>query len=299
MKMDLLPALVDRSSKILLLIVVASIAVPLIVLMASFNGGSGTMDIVSQALILVVVLPLLSLSVYMWVTGKGAMLVAGYNTSPKAVRDLYDSKAMAKFVGMLMTVFLAIVLVAMELLFLDISTTLFFVLLAAGIVFLVASLVYMNTGGRFLKEGADPSKVVITAKERKRNRNIVLAALGVTAIILVSVFLLIGSGSVSASLENDGLQVSAPFVDERIAYGDVTSVELRHGFDDGRRVGGFGGSEVSSGNFMNDEFGRYTLARYNDVESCIVVHHSGGVLAFNLDTDDGTARMYEDLLSRA
>jgi hypothetical protein len=44
------------------------------------------------------------------------MFIAGYNTSPKAVRDLYDSKALAKFVGKVVTIFLVIILIGMELL---------------------------------------------------------------------------------------------------------------------------------------------------------------------------------------
>lgn len=294
----MLSVIVDRNIKILSLVVILSIAAPLALIAALFSGGLGSTSLLTQALILMIVLPILILSIYMWATGKGAMLVAGYNTSPKAVRDLYDSKAMTRFVGMVVTIFLVIMLIGLELLFLDISETLSLVVLAASVVFLIASLVYMNTGGRFLKEGADPSKVVITDKERKRNRNIALAALGVIAVILVAVFLLTGSGSVSASLEDDALQVSAPFVDERVPYADVTSVELRDSFDNGRRVGGFGGTEISSGNFQNDEFGRYTLARYNDVQSCIIVRHAGGVLVFNLDTGEATSRVYEDLRTR-
>lgn len=288
----------DKGTKVLLLIIIASIAVPLALLAAVSAGGTDTTDLVMQALILAIVLPLLSLSAYMWATGRGAMLIAGYNTSPKAVRDQYDARAMAKFVGRMLTAFLVMLLVGLESLILTESTILFWILIAATIGIMLASLVYMNTGRKFLKEGADPSKVVITPRDRKRNRTVVIAALGITAVILIVALSLIGSGSVTASLENDDLTVKAPFVDERVPYVEVTSVELRDTFDNGRRVNGFGGTEVSSGSFENNEFGRYTLARYNDVESCIVVHHAGGVLVFNLDTADSTARAYEDLQSR-
>ncbi len=291
------PAPMDRDTKVLALIVIASIAAPLALIAALLSSGVDFLDFMA-ALMLLIFLPILVLSIYMWATGKGAMFIAGYNTSPKAVRDLYDSKALAKFVGMVVTIFLVMLLIGLELLLLDVSETLSVVLIAVGTIFLFASLVYMNTGGRFLKEGADPSKVVITDKERKRNRAIILAVLGVSAIVLVAVFFSITSGSVDASLGDDALQVTAPFVDENILYADVSSVELRDTFDNGRRVGGFGGTEISSGNFQNDEFGRYTLARYNDVQSCIVVHHANGVLVFNLDTADGTERAFEDLRSR-
>ncbi len=287
---------VDRSTKILLLIVVASIAMPFALVALLSASGWSVSDLIVQALILAVMFPLIASSLYMWATGKGAMLIAGYNTSPKAVRDRYDSVSLSKFVGKLMTISMIVMLAGLEMLVLDLSTTMFWVLLFASTAILFGGIFYMNTGKRFLRVGAQ--EIVVAEKDRRRNRLIAVASLASVAVILAAVFLFIGSGSVSASLEHDALQVNAPFVDEHIAYGDIRSVELRQTFDDGRRVGGFGGSEVSSGNFLNDELGRYTLARYNAVESCIVVHHTGGVLVFNLDSSDTTERMYGDLLSK-
>jgi len=289
---------VDRSARTLSLVVILSIVLPLIFVASMSASGAGSADLATQGLILAMTLPLLSLSVYMWITGKGAMLIAGHNTSPRAVRDLYDSRAMAKFVGKLVTAFLILLLIGLESLILGLGS-LFALLLAAAIVLMVASIVYMNTGRRFLKEGADPSKVVMTPADKKRKRMVTLAALGVTGAVLAIAFFLSTTGSVSFSLEDDAFVVTAPFVDERILFVNISEVELRESFDNGRRVNGFGGTEISSGNFQNDELGRYTLARYNEVASCIVVRYDGEVLVFNLATAEDTASAYEQLVSRA
>lgn len=249
-------------------------------------------------MLLLIMLPLMALSIYMWATGKGSMLVAGFNTSPKAVRSLYDSTAFAKFVGMLVTAFSVILLLGMEALILFDSMTLFWIALIISLAILFIGLYYMNTGNRFLKKGASLQDVVISAEDRKRSRSVVIAGLAIMITILIAVFFFLGSRSVSVSLEDDIVQVSAPFVDEIISFEDVTSVELRDDIDNGRRVGGFGGTKVSSGNFENDEFGRYTLARYDDVDRCVVVHHSGGVLVFNLDTPESTMSMYDEILTK-
>jgi hypothetical protein len=45
-----------------------------------------------QVLLLSIIVPLIALSAYTWATGRGAMLIAGFNTAPKAVKDLYDSR---------------------------------------------------------------------------------------------------------------------------------------------------------------------------------------------------------------
>jgi hypothetical protein len=288
---------VDRNTKLLVLLVIIAIAVPLGLTALFLAGNVDDPEVMMQALLLSAMTPLIVLSAYMWATGKGAMLIAGYNTSSQAVRDSYDSTALAKFVGMVVTIAMVLMTAGLELLVLNVSMVLFWLLLIASIAILFGAVIYMNTGKRFLREGASPVHAM-SAKDRKRSRKIAIASLAVTAIILIAVFAFIGSGKVSASLDPDGLQVSAPFVNEKVPYEGITSVELRTSFDDGRRVGGFGGTEVSSGNFQNNELGRYVLARYNSVPNCIVVHHAGEVLVFNLVTADDTTSMYHELLTK-
>lgn len=117
------------------------------------------------------------------------------------------------------------------------------------------------------------------------------------AFVIVTFFLL-GSGSVSADLDDGGLDVSAPFVNEHISYQDMDRVELRSDVDYGSRTSGYAGNDLLSGNYRNDEFGSYKLAIQKSTSNCIVVHHSDGILVFNLDSSDNTERYYNDLLSR-
>jgi hypothetical protein len=285
----------DRSIKVLLLAVViaGSASFALIV----FIGAMDIFDLIVQILLFATMMPLFVMSAYMWATGKGAMLIAGYNTSPKAVRDMYDNRAMARFVGKLLAISMIVMLVGLEALVLAGSNLLFWALFLISIGILLSGMYSMNTGNHFLKEGVNPKEVEMIANDRKLNRKVLFAVLGVTAIIIVAVFILAGSGSVSASLEVDSLHVSAPLVNEQVSYEDVTAIELRNGFDEGHRVGGFGGTVVSSGHFQNDEFGRYILARYNSVETCIVVHHTNGVLVFNLDSTERTTQLYNEMRS--
>ncbi len=83
-------------------------------------------------------------------SGKGANLIAGYNTAPKAERDKYDQKALCKFVGKLLFALagswgvIALSEMFQMMAFLWIGLVLFFAVIVAGIV-------YMNTGKRFQK----------------------------------------------------------------------------------------------------------------------------------------------------
>jgi hypothetical protein len=285
----------DRSIKLLLLAVVYAVVVLFAAIV--FIVGMDSFDLMVQALLFATMMPLFVMSAYMWVTGKGAMLIAGYNTSPRAVREMYDNRAMAKYVGKLLAISMIVMLTGLEALVLAGNNLLFWALFIISIGILLSGMYYMNTGNKFLKEGVNPKEVEMMANDRKFSRKVVFAALAVTAIIIVLVFILVGSGSVSASLEGESLHVNAPMVNEQISYRDVTAIELRNSYDDGHRIGGFGGTVVSSGHFQNDEFGTYILARYNSVGTCIVVHHTNGVLVFNLDSTVKTTQLYNDMRS--
>ncbi len=290
---------VDGSAKVLLLAVLASLIAPLIIISVLLMGRTDVFDIVIQAVLLFTIIPLIAMGAYMWATGKGAMLISGYNTSPQEVRDLMDSTALARFVGKLLVISLTIMLASLEALMLADAEIIFWILLLAGMAIIIYGAYYSNTGGRFLKEGVTVEDMR-AARKVDRKTYAILGVLGVIVVVVVIVLVLVvsGSGSVSASVGSESVHVTAPFVDQNITYSDISSVELRDHFDDGRRVGGLGGTEVNSGRFRNDELGNYILARYNAVESCIVVHHTGGTLVFNVDTVDGTVQLYDYLQAK-
>ncbi|MGN0099101.1 MAG: hypothetical protein ACI38Y_07235, partial [Candidatus Methanomethylophilaceae archaeon] len=81
-----------------------------------------------------------------------------------------------------------------------------------------------------------------------------------------------------------------------VDYGEIAYVELRTDMDYGDRVGGLGNGKVLTGNFRNDEFGKYRLAIWRAVDECIVVHTTGKTVVFNLENGDTTRAFYEDLL---
>ena len=83
--------------------------------------------------------------------GKGAFLIAGYNTAPKREKEKYDEQALCRFMGKMMFALaatwvpmtLSALLDRMWLLWLGLG--LFFAVCIGGVV-------YMNTGHRFEKK---------------------------------------------------------------------------------------------------------------------------------------------------
>ena len=105
----------------------------------------------SGALInLLLIIPLLILAVYLS-QGKGAFLIAGYNTMPKEEKAKYDEVALCKFMGkILYGICFSLVLLSLSE-WLEIPALLWMgIALMIGL--LVFTLVYSNTGNRFRQQ---------------------------------------------------------------------------------------------------------------------------------------------------
>ena len=142
-----------------------------------------------------------------------------------------------------------------------------------------------------------PDESEKAAKGHRTMRNFMVAfIIVVVAIVIAVVALTMTGGHVDVSMDEDGVEVDATMMHEDIPYSDISHIELRDDLDYGVRVGGFGGSDISSGNFRNDEFGSYRLAVHNEVHSFIVVHRTdGSVVVFNLDSRESTESFFVEL----
>lgn len=99
---------------------------------------------------LLLIIPLLILAVYLS-QGKGAFLIAGYNTMPKEEKAKYDEVALCKFMGkILYGICFSLVLLSLSE-WLEIPALLWMgIALMIGL--LVFTLVYSNTGNRFRQQ---------------------------------------------------------------------------------------------------------------------------------------------------
>ncbi|MFC4714350.1 DUF3784 domain-containing protein [Planococcus dechangensis] len=118
----------------------------------SDGGGEERMEETSAGIFIIgaAVLVLVLLGLYM-MQGKGAFLIAGYNTMPKNEKAKYDGPAMARFVGKLLMALACSMLVWFAGMILE-KSWMFYIGVAMFLGFSGFALIYMNTGGRFLKE---------------------------------------------------------------------------------------------------------------------------------------------------
>ncbi len=95
----------------------------------------------------VIFLVLVILGIVLW-CGKGAWLIAGYNTSSKDEKAKYDEKALCRFVAKIMFA----MAVFMLLIFTVENVAVHLLLSLLAVVFIFGAVIYANTGNRFKKK---------------------------------------------------------------------------------------------------------------------------------------------------
>lgn len=133
----------------------------------------------------------------------------------------------------------------------------------------------------------------------KRTKRITIMASStavVVGVILVSIFMFMGS--VSVTLTDTSVVVKASMMNDTIDYDDITSVELRTDMDYGSRLMGLSNNKVLTGTFDNKEFGHYHLAVYRSTSEAIVIHTGDHAHVVNLSDSASTIKLYNDLLAK-
>lgn len=120
-----------------------------------------------------------------------------------------------------------------------------------------------------------------------------------TVLILIGSGVMVFSGDVSVEVNDKSLRVSgfmssSTFID----YDDIESVEIADKIESSSRVGGFGGFKVSTGNFLNDEFGKYKRYTYNDLDTYVVIKTKDKYVVFNMSNEKDTEKYYERILEK-
>lgn len=106
-------------------------------------------DIAMLIVMIMLSLPLILIGIIL-LTGRGADMIAGYNTLPKTEKDKYDSAALCKFVGkIVLPIGVLTPLVAVGVM-LD-APLLIYGTIAVTLGLVIFAVIYVNTGNRFRK----------------------------------------------------------------------------------------------------------------------------------------------------
>jgi len=227
-------------------------------------------------------------------------LLAGFNTMSSKERKKYDTEKICRFVGIGMFVMATVTFYAsLALMMTGNESSLILVLLVLPVAGTLAMVALLN-GKRFKRDAPIWEKSATDDKTEKIPMKL-LAGISIVATVgaVIGIILLVVSGSVNASMDDDRLHVKAPMMNRTIDYADIVSVEFRESFEKGIRTNGFGGSNISSGNFRNTEFGNYDLAANRGMNAYIVIEpREGKMLVFNLESVEKTVEFYDGLVDK-
>ena len=151
------------------------------------------------------------------------------------------------------------------------------------------------------RETEDPMEEVFRKNKRSRRFNLILFVVLFAGVAIYS--LVGGRNAVTAVIDEERFGVTAlDDTEVTLAYADVAALELREptsALDRGTLVSGEERSNCCSGEFENDEFGRYRLHVNLGVEPYIVAKTAAGeVLVFNAESPEITEQIFAEIEKR-
>jgi len=233
-----------------------------------------------------IAIPFITLGVFL-INGKGAFLIAGYNTLNDNDKATYDTKALCRAVGWLLISMAVLGMIfplatRLEIMWLFLAALIPFIALPFGFA------IYANTGNRF-KIKTDPSSPIVKAERKPMTRG-KKAALAIG--IILSVQMLIGIGVMIyrgerdpvVSIYGDTVRISASYGRDInfIQISEITLIEKSMGeIGIGIRTNGYGGfGQALKGYFNSTEHGQQVLYVYSGSSPTIKITQTTGFPIF-------------------
>ena len=231
--------------------------------------------------------------------GKGAFLIAGYNTASEKEKRKYNEKKLCRTTGTYLALITVLVLGA-EIMGENIPD--WYLALTTGGVFigLIPTLLYANLGCR-IKPGEEilleesPEKELKRKKARKTGTIITIL---ITGAALVFSAVLLFTGNVEVVIQNDQLEIRGSYwSDYELPLSEIQAVTYREDFETGSKSMGVNSLQLNEGTFQNKEFGEYTIYSYARCKDFVVMETTDGVLVINGKTPEETRTLYEKILA--
>ena len=192
--------------------------------------------------------------------GKGAFLIAGFNTMSKEEREKYDEKALCRFVGWL---FISVCFCMVLLLIAIYAQMMWLTICGIGLIFLftISGIIYMSTNKHFLKD----SKTKTLSVNEKKNK--IVMSIGIifslAAIIAVIVLFYQGEKEPVVDISGDSIQIRSIYGLD-IDFSDIDNVLLldksMKAIGTGSRTNGYGGiGQTLKGHYKSDSLGEILL----------------------------------------
>lgn len=224
-------------------------------------------------------------------SGKGAFLIAGYNTASAAVKQKYDEKKLCHVMGCGMGVITAF-LFALACFGVRPPNRMLIALPVVIVTVTAAMLILCNT----VCKAKDAAPAQAAAANDMHSRRVVKASLLFTAVLFLIIGALLFTGEIETVIDEKSITIdSSDWKDYTVPLDHITSVSLVKDLGVGRRTFGLGSFRLSEGNFRNNAFGDYILYAYLSCDSYVVLETTDGIVAPNAETAEETDALYQTL----
>ncbi len=226
-----------------------------------------------------------------FLNGKGAFLISGYNTATPAQKQQYNLKRLTRVMGV-GTGVLSLLLFVYAL---PLPTWGYVIL---GVIFLadvICIIVLSNTYAKTKPHEQAPPPPQ-SSNQKKRSRAVLIFAVVFIVAIATFVGFMLFTGDIGAEITNDEIILSATFwVNYTIRTSEIHSVTYSETLNVGRRTSGVGSFVHYGGNFHNDEFGNYILYAYAAADSSVIIETDSGIVVVGLKTDAETRAFLQNI----
>jgi hypothetical protein len=235
--------------------------------------------------------------------GKGAFLIAGYNTMSAEKRSTYDTKALCRAVGRLLLV-LSFGIMLYPISFHLESPWIMYVAIAISLVLPIGFTIYANTGNRF-RINIDPESFAVKTRFKNMPRPTkaaIIAGCIFTGLILISVGVMIITGEIDpvVNVRADSIEISAMY-GLTIDASDIAEISLidksMREIGVGSRTNGYSsGSPALKGHFYSATLGSHMLFVYSTSSPTIQIERPmGRDIYLSFRSSEKTLEVYREM----
>lgn len=263
-----------------------SIVIPIAGVAYVVTKSSNTSVLILSALSFLICYPMTFMGLYMWATGNGKRWVNGFDW-PKYTDD--QCRSIVSAVGLATAICMVVLCLGLTLILWNTIAGIVVTILSIAVIIIPVIFICLRKGTIKPFNGVCPKKIALV--------------ICICSIMIVPCCYFATSNSpvndnIEITMGETSFAVKAPFFNHTFEYDEVEKLYIIDNFDKGNRISGSATSTLCSGKWNNASYGDYELAIDPRVNKVISVKSNGNCYVFNLQTEEKTINLYNELVIR-